>query len=143
MRIHRWSLPLLLPALFVATLAAQTARRSGGADDGLPPYRADAEVTVSGTFTAAATAPLMSGAKWTLLTIDVNGQATHLLVGPEGWFAEQKMAPKAGAAVTATGMSNGLKWQGDPAMLVRTLVVSGRTLQVRDAAGVPRWQGQH
>lgn len=126
-------------ALALSAAASAQERRQGGDGSGLPPYNLSTEVTVSGKVASTETAPTMSGGEMATVTVTVDGGPLHVLLGPPDFVKKQAFAITANATVQVTGMP-GLRLNGEPAMIARTLKVGTRTMTLRDATGAPAWK---
>jgi len=118
--------------------SAQEMRRGGG--NGLPPYNLAKEVTVSGSVTGTEASPMMQGPAFLVANVTVDGQTMHLLVAPEDWAKAQGITFAKGATIAATGVSDGMHFKGDAAMVVRQVEIGAKTMAVRAADGSPLWE---
>jgi hypothetical protein len=118
--------------------SAQEMRRAGG--NGLPPYNVAKESTITGQITGSELSPMPQGPSWLVLNVTVDGQAMHLFVGPEDWAREKGLAVAKGATIEATGVSDGMHFKGDAAMVVRQVKIGAKTMAVRAADGSPLWE---
>ena len=132
-------LALTLAMVVTAGLRAHERRQGGGDGSGLPPYNLTTEVTVSGKVASTGTTPTMAGAALATVTLTVDGGPLHVLLAPPDFMTKQAFAIAAGATVQVTGMP-GLRLDGEPAMIARTLKIGAKTLTLRDATGKPAWK---
>jgi hypothetical protein len=138
--LSRRSSLLFLLALASASVAAQEMRR-GGPADGLPPYNKARETSVSGHVTGLDTSGGPSGEPGLfVVNVTVQGQPFRLLLGPEPWVKSRKFTVTPGTHLTAVGVAQGLKFKGDPAMMVRQVTIGTQTFTCRDDAGTPLWE---
>jgi hypothetical protein len=137
-RIARLVIPALALIAF-GSLHAQE-RRSGGGGNGLPPYNVAKERHVTGEVTGTGTTEMQDGSSMAVLNLKVDGGAFHVLLGPAGWVKAQGITFATGTSVVATGMADGLKVMGEPAMIVREIKAGTKTVALRDATGTPAWE---
>jgi hypothetical protein len=133
------ALALALALALSAAASAQERRQGGGNGSGLPPYNLSTEVTVSGKVASTETAPTMSGGEMATVTVTVDGGPIHVLLAPPDFIKKQAFAIAANAPIQITGMP-GLRLNGEPAMIARTLKIGTRTMTLRDATGKPAWE---
>ncbi len=109
-------------------------RRQGGP----PPYDLAAETTVTGIATEVETFTPPSGAPQSILMMTVDKTPTGVFLGPAEWFGRQNFRIEAGARVEVVGLT-GARFNGNPAVMPRTIKVGTRVLEVRNAKGIPAW----
>lgn len=80
------------------------------------------------------------GAGSTLL-LDKGGETLRIHLGPQGILAQQGLTLAAGDAVTGEAFSGSCRGEGLTARLVEKSA-SHQKVELRDEAGVPRWQGE-
>jgi hypothetical protein len=114
--------------------AAAQERRQGGP----PPYDLAGEKTVSGTIVGTDTITPPERAPMMFLTVTVDGSRLQIILAPDAWMKKQNFVFKAGEQVEVTGVP-GFRLNSEPAMMGRKLTSGGRTLEVRDQEGKPRW----
>lgn len=123
-----------------AAISAQEMRRSGGSNNGLPPYNLSKETTLTGQITGTESSAMQAGPAFLVLNLTVDNKPLRVLLGPEGWVKEKGAAFTAGAKVEATGVADGMHYKGDAAMVARQIKVAGKLLVLRDADGAPMWE---
>jgi hypothetical protein len=133
----RWTAALAILVTLLPVLAAGQERRQGGP----PPYDPAKEVTVSAKVLGTETIEVPDGPAMLLLTIDLNGVPTNVIVAPVAWMAKQGVAFKAGDSVTVVGLT-GYKANGKPAVMPRSVKAGTKTLTLRDAEGKPVWESR-
>jgi hypothetical protein len=133
--VFRRLVPALLVTLLFATAAAAQERRQGGP----PPYDLSGEKTISGTVVGTDTLTPPDRPPMMYLTVTVDGSRLQIILAPQEWMKKQKFDFKAGSAVEITGVP-GYRLNADPAMMARKVKSGGRTLELRDADGKPRWE---
>jgi hypothetical protein len=74
------------------------------------------------------------------LTLKTDKETIPVHLGP-GWYVEQQEVKlAAGDKVEVTGSR--VTYEGKPALIAGQVKKDGKTLQLRDANGVPAWSGQ-
>jgi hypothetical protein len=131
----RWTLMIAMCVVLVPALARGQERRQGGP----PPYDATNEITVSAKVLGTETIEVGDRPAMLLLTIDVKGVPTNVIMAPVAWMAKQGVTFKEGDTVTVTGLS-GYKANGKPGMMPRSVKAGTKTLTLRDADGKPVWE---
>lgn len=131
MRNYRRLLPaVVLAALTMAAMAQGQAPRRGGRN-----YDVTKETTVSGTVQEVKNLANRRGGG-THLALKTEAGVVDVHVGPSWYVAEQQFTLAAGDEVQVTGSKVG------EAVIAREIKKEGKTLVLRDAAGIPKWRGR-
>jgi hypothetical protein len=133
----RWMLLMAMCVLIVPAAARGQERRQGGP----PPYNPANEITVSAKVLGTETIEVGDRPAMLLLTIDLKGVPTNVIMAPVAWMQKQGIAFKEGDTVAVTGLS-GYKANGKPAMMPRSVKAGTKTLTLRDAEGNPVWESR-
>ncbi len=124
---------LMLSACAVAS--AQERRQAGP-----PPYDRAKETTVTAVVRGVESSQPPQGPAQAILMVTYKDAPLAVFLGPDAWFKSQSVSFKEGAAVEVTGLQ-GARYNGNPAMMPRTIKVGTRVLELRDAEGNPKWGG--
>lgn len=123
-------------AVMVLTIGGSAQERRQG---GPPPYNFANETTVSGVAVEVTEITPPSGAPQAILMMTVDNAQMGVFLGPAEWFNRQNFRVGAGAKVEVVGLT-GARFNGNPAVMPRTVKVGTRVLEVRDAKGIPAWE---
>lgn len=121
--------------LSACTVAFAQERRQAG-----PQYDRAKEVTITAVVRSVETAQPPQGPAQAILMVTYKDAPLAVFLGPEAWFKAQSVSFKEGASVEVTGLQ-GARYNGNPAMMPRTIKVGTRVLELRDAEGNPKWSG--
>lgn len=122
-------------AMVMVMEAMAQERRQGGP----PPYNLAAETTVIGLATEVNEITPPSGPPQSILMMTVDNAQMGVFLGPAEWFNRQNFRIEAGARVEVVGLT-GARFNGNPAVMPRTVKVGTRVLEVRNAKGIPAWE---
>lgn len=117
-------------------------------DSAGPGMHADAEhgydpttvATLTGTVDEVLLRPGRGGATGLHLLLTTDGESLEVLVGPTFFVFPQGLEIEKGDRVTVTGSR--FTVDGAPMLMAREITEGDLTLQLRDEAGMPMWQGQ-
>lgn len=123
-------------AVTVMTMVGSAQERRQG---GPPPYNLANETTVRGVAIEVNEITPPSGAPQAILMMTVDNAPMGVFLGPAEWFNKQNFRVGAGANVEVVGLT-GARFNGNPAVMPRTVKVGTRVLEIRDAKGVPVWE---
>jgi hypothetical protein len=124
--------------LLMSSIAGAQERRQPG---GPPPYDLKAEVTITGSVTGTETLTPPDRPEQTVLVLTVDGKKLGVFLGPTEWVAKQKFTFTQGAEAKVLA-NTGFRYPGGPAVQPRTITIGKRTLTVRNAEGIPMWEGK-
>jgi hypothetical protein len=117
--------------------SAQAQRRMGMAGD-MPRYDASTEVTVRGVVQEVRQMTgRMDTMQGTHVILETDTGTVEVHLGPASYLEERKVTVKVGDTLDATGSR--VTHMGRRDVLAREITVGGRTVALRDAAGVPNW----
>jgi hypothetical protein len=103
-------------------------------------YDADTVTTLRGTVAAVTVVPARGGRSGGLhVTVETDGKATDVHLGPSWFLERQGLALAKGDAVEVTGS---LVEQGGTTFLIARDVAKGdKRVRLRDERGIPAWSG--
>jgi hypothetical protein len=130
----------MFACLVLLSAAAGAQMRRQGGEGGPPPYDRKAEVTITGTAIGTETITPPDRPEQTILLLTVDAGKLGVFVGPTEWVAKQKFAFTKGAEAQVVG-NTGFRYAGGAAIQPRIVTIGKLTLEVRDEAGTPMWQG--
>jgi len=134
---RRYLAPVMALMLGAGSLSAEPAQQRRAAN-GAPAYDTSREVTVSGTATGIEVMKTPDGTR-IILMLTADGKTLGVILGPEDWMAKQQFRFAIGAAAEVVGLP-GYRYNGNAAMLPRTVTIAGKTLTLRDASGKALWE---
>jgi hypothetical protein len=123
-------------------MTGQMQRHGPMMGQGMPQYNAATEATLKGTVEAVNQMGMsgMQGRGGTHLTVKTEKESIEVRVGPT-WFLEQnKMTFAKGDPVEVSGSR--VKFGTADVLIAREIKKGGQALTLRDAKGVPAWQGK-
>lgn len=99
-------------------------------------YQVDREVSLKGTVVGVDSVP-MGRASGVHLQVKVDGREWQLHLGPSWFLSEEKWTFAKGDEIVFTGAKSGA---GDGEFIIaREVTLKGKTLTLRDKAGIPAW----
>ncbi len=127
---------LAVPALSLAQGGPPPGRGPGG----MRMFDPATVVTVTGTVTGETRVDRGMGHSGVHLSLKTADGEIPVHLGPDFWVDRQAVKIVKGDEVTVKGSKVTL--DGKPALIAQTVTKGGATLVLRDAKGVPAWQGQ-
>lgn len=132
-----------LLALLVALPTLSLAQ--GGPPQGRGPgamrlYDPSTVVTVSGSVVSESRVDRGTGHTGVHVSLKTADGEIAVHLGPDFWVDQQAVKLAAGDEITVRGSR--ITFEGKPAIIADTVTRGGATLSLRDARGVPAWQGQ-
>ncbi len=133
----------ILLALLVALPTLSLAQ--GGPPPGKGPgamrlYDPSTVVTVSGSVVSESRVDRGMGHAGVHLSVQTADGEIAVHLGPDSWVDQQAVKFSKGDEITVKGSR--ITFEGKPAIIADTVTRGGATLVLRDARGVPAWQGQ-
>ncbi len=133
-------------ALLAALLAipapslAQGGPPSGRGPGGMRMFDPATVVTVTGTVLGETRVDRGMGHSGVHLSLKTADGEIPVHLGPDFWVDRQAVKIAKGDEITVKGSR--VTFEGKPALIAETVTKGGATLVLRDAKGVPAWQGQ-
>lgn len=131
---------LALAAITLTTSVSAQARPGGGMP-GMPRFDPATVVTLKGTIDKverlAGQQKGVTGIHLVLKTAD--GRTTSIHLGPTFWVDSQAVKLAQGDRIAVTGSK--VTYYGAPIVLAKSVEKEGKTLALRDSAGMPLWRG--
>lgn len=138
MEIRRTVTLLLLLAAVPGVVSGQ-GRRSSNGGGMMPPYDVSQEMTVSGTLIKSFTFGEEMSNPLALIAMDVEGRTLHAFLGPAEFVAAQEFTFEEGVAVEIKAIG-GFRFDGEAAVMARSVRIGDEVLQLRDEDGKARWE---
>jgi len=132
-----WKEVLLGSLLATLTVPAAWAQQQQGPGKGMPRYDPATEVTVKGTVEEVTEHTGPMGWTGTHLVLKTEKETLEVHVGPSAFLAEKGFAFTQGDEVEVTGSR--MKYEGEEALLARTVKKGEKNLTLRNAQGIPQW----
>lgn len=131
MKTRRWYISLAALGLLTVALPAQPPAEHGH-------YDAAAEITIKGTVEEV-NAVSHARMRGTHLTVQADGNATEVALGPTNFLKRKDFTFAKGDTVEVTGAKATM--HGKELLVAREVTRGGKTLILRDKDGVPEWAG--
>lgn len=109
----------------------------GGNEQGTPRYNPAAEITLTGTVEEIQQYTRGGGRGGTHLTLKTEHATREVHLGPSWFLAEKQFAFAKGDQLEVTGSK--IPYAGGEAVVARVVKKGGKTLTLRDSAGIPLW----
>ncbi len=145
---------LILAGVFVlglisfAPMGVSWGHGPGGGDDGghgkdgRGPVHFDSSAvqTITGKVAAYETVGGFGPQRMKALTVESGGKTLIIMLGPEFYLADEKLSLKEGDEVTVEASPAGSRTKAF--FVAKSITAKGKTLALRDDAGIPLWRGQ-
>lgn len=131
MKTRRWYIDLAALGLLTVTLSAQPPAEHDH-------YDAATEITIKGTVKQV-NAVSHARMRGTHLTVQTDGNATEVALGPTNFLKRKGFTFAKGDAVEVTGAKATM--HGKELLIAREVTRGDKTLTLRDKDGVPEWAG--
>ncbi len=129
---------LIIAALAVATAVAQRSGMGSGGGMGQGPgfkYDPSAETKLTGTIEEVKTVEMMCSG--THLIVKTDKGNTEVALGPSQFVKDQALQLNKGDQVEVTGVK--MTTRRGETFVARQITAAGKTVDLRDAKGVPAW----
>lgn len=137
-RRHRPDPALVLAIGLLLAAVPALAQTAKGQHVGTRKYDPAAEITLIGTVLDVKTVMTPSGQEMTRIVVGIDGGETEVELGPSSFMSEKGLEPAKGDQAVAIGSM--AKIEGFDVLLAREITLGRRTIELRDAKGVPVWR---
>ena len=128
---------LIIGFLSLATVSFMLAQTGVGQGGGPQHYNPATETTVTGTVEDVTQAVGRRGWEGTHLNLKTDTGLYDVHVGPSSYLSAQKFTISNGEKLEVTGSKT--QMNGKDVLVARTITKDGKTLELRDAQGFPKW----
>jgi hypothetical protein len=137
-RRHRPDPALVLAIGLLLVAVPALAQTTKGQHRAMRKYDPAAEITLTGTVLDVKTIMTPSGQETTRIVVGSENGETEVELGPSTFMSEKGLEPAKGDQAVAIGSMT--KIEGSDVLLAREITLGRRTLELRDAQGVPVWR---
>lgn len=136
-KTNLWKALLLVSLVAALTVPAAWAQQRRGPGKEMPMYDPATEATVKGTVERVEEHTGPMGWTGTHLVLKTEEEALEVHLGPSAFLAEKGFAFTQGDEIEVTGSR--MKYEGEEALLARTVKKGEKSLTLRNAQGIPQW----